>query len=324
MRYSVFLFFVSLAFAGLLDFFSADKPLQQKYCINEQVRYTYVLIGPNINKKFIIEKLRKLSFSPHEKLEVYVFDGKTYKNIFVSCMPILSIKDLNSESSVKKLLSDKIGKANDDFMLLKGSMLKLIKKQDISNSGYFISALGIFSQNVKPFSRIVIFTNSNFKIKSNGDFKKSYVYLYTYNFDKSNIKNAKKYFEINNGFLRGINLNFTRDNMKEFKFIEIPLFMYVNGKKLKAKLYGWVDENNNLYEGWFEVYGVLKTPVKGIVIVNNNNHLIKAKLKVIDDYFYKNIAIKGDEIRFYKNNGKYFNYNYIIDINHDFEYRISK
>jgi len=323
MRYSIFLFLVSFTFAGLLDIFGSDKPLKQKYCINDHTRNTYILIGPKVNKNFVKEKLKKLPFSPHEKLKVYVFDGKTYKEIFVSCMPVLSFKDLNSESGVKKILSDKIGKANDDFMLLKGNMFKLIKKQSIFDNGDFITALGVFSQNVEPFSRIIIFTNRVFKVEKNGDFKKSYVYLYTNNISKSNIKNVKKYFEIDNGFLRGINLNFVSDNMRKFKFIEIPLFMYVNEKKLKAKLYGWIDENNNLHEGWFEVYAVLKAPVKGKIVVNNN-HLIKAKLKVIDNYFYKNFAIKGDEIRFNKNNGKYFNYNYIIDMNHDFEYRISR
>jgi len=319
MKYSILLFLISFSFAGLLDFFAADKPLKKRYCINEETRHTYVLIGPKVNKNFVIKKLRKLSFSPHEKLEIYIFNGKTYKNIFVSCMPVLSFKDLNS----KNILVDKIGKAKDDFLLLKGNIFRLIRKDNISNNGDFISALGVFSQNVEHFSRIIIFTNNSFKIKKNGDFKKSYIYLYTDNINKNNIKNAKKYFEMNNGFLRGVNVNFDSNKMKKFEFVEIPLFMHINGKKLHAKLYGWIDENNNLYEGWFEVYGVLKAPVKGKIIVNNN-HLVKAKLKVIDNYFYKNLAIKGDEIRFNKNNGKYFNYNYIIDMNHDFEYRISK
>jgi len=323
MRYSIFLFLVSFTFAGLLDMFDSDKPLKQKYCINDHTRNTYILIGPRVNKNFVVKTLKKVSFFPHEKIEVYTFDGKTYKNIFTYCAPVLSLKDLETERGIKGILVDKIGRAKDDFILLRGNMSKLIKKQKITDNGDFIDALGIFSQNVEPFSRIIIFTNNSFKVRKNGNFHKSYVYLYTNIISKNNIKNAKKYFEINNGFLRGVNINFTSENMKKFKFIEISLFMYIDTKKLKAKLFGWVDENNNLYEGWFEVYGVLRAPVKGKVIVSNN-HLIKAKLKVIDNYFYKNLAIKGDEIRFNKNNGKYFNYNYIIDMNHDFEYRISK
>ena len=93
MKYSLLFFFISYTFASFLDgFLSDNKPLKFRYCTKDKVRNTYVLLNAKVDKNSVINKLKKLPFSPHEKLEIYIFNGKTYKLIFSACMPILSIK----------------------------------------------------------------------------------------------------------------------------------------------------------------------------------------------------------------------------------------
>lgn len=318
----LFLFFSSFIFADTLT---------KQYCAKSYTRHTYILMDGSIQKSFIINNIKKLSYAPHEKVSFYVLDNGNYKLIQDVCIPKLSLKEINGLKKGSfwiKVFNDKIGKVKDDKEMVKNILTGKIKRTVFPSSKNITDALGILTNSLEPQSRIVLFTNKNVKTVKNGDFEYSYVYLFTNSLNKKNVQKFSAYFQLNKGFLRSVNY-IPLKNIKDYNLYSTGLYMIINNRKLKSKLFFAYDQNGNIYNGWFEVYGVLLAPVGGRIKIINNK-LYSADLRVLGDfYYYGNKMYKGDKLVLKRKNGKitgkYYNYRFVLpNGNKYFEYKVTQ
>ncbi len=334
MRFIIFLFPL-LIFGFNIKGYHENVKISKRYCYDDNYFNTYIILDNyKLDKSYVLKKLSKVKFIPHERVKVYYYDNdqNQIKKIFSFCVPGFTDDEKNyiqkNTSIFSRALKDVIGEAEDDRKNIFNNRLKFtIKSINISRDKKDFSSV-LEDINFLKQSRIFIFSLSS---KYDGNFNYSYLALYRkYVPPKYFKKRIKSCFMKNKGYLSGINYSNIEKINDNLNFKNIKINLLINNKEYKGHLLLITDKKGNLYNSWIEFYGILLAPIKGKAIFNGNK-LVKLKAEVLDDYkYYNNLATKGDKIDISINKGKltgkYYNYGYVLKNNPDryFEYKIKE
>ncbi len=295
-----------------------------KYCSDNILRETNIIIDlNNIDNTLYGKIIQNLKYLPHEKVNIFYYDNKKDSIVksYTFCYPKLTkaeIQKIKSGSLISKAFGTKIDQANDDQMFIKSKittrlahMRKAIGHQSHSN---FKNALGSLSDDLTKYSRILIVTNEDFNSKlANVDLKYAKVKIVRTKFPKKKIlEQDRNYFLNCNSYLNSI---YTRlphqQDIDTLRYADANFNIFINHKRRKAQVFALVDNNNKIVNGWLNIYGILKVPLKGTAQIKDNkivllNATIPNKFKYNHNIIYKNDKIKLK----YKNHkyiGKYYN-----------------